>query len=78
VLETITGTPTVNRDCTISLVANVHESSGNLVRTSTLPGVLVGNGKHIRAVFETVVLPNGPNLPSVLTIEAERIRVNEE
>jgi len=72
--ETITGTLTVNRDCTISLLANVYDSSGNLVRTSTIPGVLVDNGKHIRAIFETVVLPNGANLPSVLTIEAERIQ----
>ena len=70
--ETIAGTLTVNRDCTISLLANVYDSSGNLVRTSTIPGVLVDNGKHIRAIFETVTLPNGVNLPSVLTIEAER------
>lgn len=72
--ETITGTLTVHRDCTISLLANVYDSSGNLVRTSTIPGVLVDNGKHIRAIFETVTLPNGVNLPSVLTIEAERIQ----
>ena len=61
--ETITGTLTVNRDCTIIVVANVYDSSGNLVRTSTIPGVLVDNGKHIRGIFETVVLPNGVNLP---------------
>ena len=72
--ETLTGTLTVNRDCTISLVANVYDSSGSLARTSTIPGVLVNNGKKIRAIFETVVLPNGLNLPSVLTIEADRIR----
>jgi hypothetical protein len=72
--ETIAGTLTVNRNCTISLLANVFDSSGNLVRTSTIPGVLVDNGKHIRAIFETVTLPNGVNLPSVLTIEAERIQ----
>jgi hypothetical protein len=76
--ETLTGTLTVNRDCTISLLANVYDSSGNLVRTSTIPGVLDDNGKHIRAIFETVVLPNGANLPSVLTIEAERIRGHAE
>jgi len=40
--------------------------------------VLVDNGKHIRAIFETVTLPNGVNLPSVLTIEAERIRGHAE
>ena len=76
--ETITGTLTVNRDCTISLLANVFDSSGNLVRTSTIPGVLVDNGKHIRAIFETVTLPNGVNLPSVLTIEAERVQGHAE
>ena len=76
--ETITGTLTVNRDCTIIVVANVYDSSGNLVRTSTIPGVLVDNGKHIRGIFETVVLPNGPNLPSVLTIEAERVQGHAE
>src|SRR4051812_10243115 len=72
--ETITGTFTVTRDCTITVVANVYDSSGNLVRTSTIPGVLVNNGKQIRAIFATVVLPNGLDLPSVLTLEADRIR----
>ena len=76
--ETITGILTVHRDCTISLLANVYDSSGNLARTSTIPGVLVDNGKHIRAIFETVTLPNGTNLPSVLTIEAERIQGHVE
>jgi hypothetical protein len=76
--ETITGTFTVNRDCTIIVVANVYDSSGHLVRTSTIPGVLVDNGKHIRGIFETVVLPNGVNLPSVLTIEANRIQGHAE
>lgn len=76
--ETLTGTLTVNRDCTISLLANVFDSSGNLVRTSTIDGVLVNNGKQIRAIFETVVLANGVSLPSVLTIEANRIRGHSE
>src|SRR5881275_836974 len=76
--ETITGTFTVTRDCAITVVANVYDSSGNLVRTSTIPGVLVNNGKQIRAIFETVVLPNGISLPSVLTLEADRIRGHAE
>ena len=76
--ETIAGTLTVNRDCTISLLANVYDDSGNLVRTSTIPGVLVNNGKQICAIFETVVLPNGLNLPSVLTIEAGRIQAHAQ
>jgi len=72
--ETLTGTLTVNRDCTISLLANVFDSSGRLVRISTIDGVLVNNGKRIRAIFETVVLANGVSLPSILTVEADRIR----
>ena len=71
--ETITGTLTVNRDCTILLVANVFDSSGNLVRTSTIDGVLVNNGKQIRAIFETV-LANGVSLGSVLTVDANRVQ----
>ena len=72
--ETLTGTLTVNRDCTISLLANVFDSSGTLVRTSTIDGVLVNNGKQIRAIFETVVLANGVSLGSVLTVDANRVR----
>src|SRR5437016_12455154 len=71
--ETITGTFTVARDCTITVVANVYDSSGNLVRTSTIPGVLVNNGKQIRAIFETLVLANGVSLGSVLTVDANRV-----
>jgi hypothetical protein len=76
--ETITGTFTVNSDCRIIVVADVYDSSGNLARTSTIPGVLVDNGKHIRGIFETVLLPNGLNLPSILTIEGDRIRGHAE
>ena len=72
--ETLTGTLTVNRDCTISLLANVFDSSGNSVRTSTIDGVLVNNGKQIRAIFETVVLANGVSLGSVLTVDANRVQ----
>ena len=72
--ETLTGTLTVNRDCTISLLANVFDSSGTLVRTSTIDGVLVNNGKQLRAIFETVVLANGVSLGSVLTVDANRVQ----
>jgi len=70
--ETLSGSFTINSDCTTSLIANVFDSSGNLVRTSTITGV--NNGKIIRAIFESVTLPNGTNLPSVLTIEGNRVQ----
>ena len=72
--ETLTGTLTVNRDCTISLLANVFDSAGTLVRTSTIDGVLVTNGKQFRGIFETVVLANGVSLGSVLTVDGNRVQ----
>jgi hypothetical protein len=72
--ETLTGTLTVNRDCTVTLNADVFDTGGNLVRTSILPGVLVNNGREIRAMFQSIVLPNGVSLPSALTVEVVRVR----
>jgi hypothetical protein len=72
--ETLNGTLTVNHDCTTRLDANVLDSNGNLIRTAKIDGVLVNNGQQIRGIFESVVLPNGVSLPSVLTIDAARIR----
>ena len=70
--ETFTGTLTVNRDCSILLLADVYDDSGNLVRSSTISGVLVNNEKQIRAIFDSVVLPNGVPLPAILTVDADR------
>jgi hypothetical protein len=72
--ETISGTISITRDCVLNLVANVYDNSGNLVRTSVIPGVLTENEKKLRAVFESVTIPNGPSLSSVLAVEGERIR----
>jgi len=72
--ETISVTISITRDCVLNLVANVYDNSVNLVRTSVIPGVLTDNGKKLRAVFESVTIPNGPSLSSVLTVEGERIR----
>jgi hypothetical protein len=72
--ERISGTLAVNRDCTTTLDTSVFDSDGNLVRTAKIQGVLVNNGKQVRAIFESVVLPDGVILPSVLTIDANRIR----
>ena len=76
--ETVTGTLAVNRDCTTILEANVYDSNGNLVRTSTIRGVFINNGKQIRTIFESVELPNGVSLPSVLTIESVRVRAHAD
>jgi hypothetical protein len=72
--ETLSGSFTINSNCTVSVITNVYDTSGNLARTSTLDGVLDDNGKHVRAIFESVALPNGVNLGSVLTVEGIRVQ----
>ena len=72
--ETIQGTYTINNNCALRLIADVYEESGTLVRTAAIDGVLVDNGKQIRAMFESVTLPNGASLGSVLSVEAIRVQ----
>jgi hypothetical protein len=71
--ESIKGTFTFSRDCRINLVANVYNEAGDLVRTSIILGVLADNGKLIRAIFASITA-NGVTLPSVLTVEGNRIQ----
>jgi len=72
--ETIHGTYTINSNCALRLIADVYDDSGTLVRSSVIDGVVVDNGKQIRAMFESVTLPNGALLGSVLTVEAIRVQ----
>lgn len=75
--ETITGTATVNPDCTGTFVADVFQS-GVLVRSSTLNVVWDDNARSARAIFTSVVLPDGTKLPSVLTADARRLFVLDD
>ena len=70
--ETFTGNATVNPDCTGTDVIQVFES-GVLVRTTMLNLVYDDNGRGARAIFKSLVLPNGASLPTVLTIEAQKV-----
>jgi hypothetical protein len=70
--ETFTGTYTVDSNCTGTDVIQVYES-GVLVRTTTLRTAYDDNGKHARAIFQSLVLPDGSTLPTILIIDAERI-----
>lgn len=70
--EVIKGKFTVKSNCTTELVANVYEN-GELVRTSVIDGVLLANSSKLRAIFRSVVLPDGTNLPVVITIEGEKL-----
>jgi hypothetical protein len=74
--ETFTGTATVNPDCTGTDTVSVFES-GVLVRTSILKVVYDDNGRSARAIFTSIVLPDGTTLQSILTIDARRVFVHD-
>lgn len=75
--ETFTGTSNVNEDCTGVDVIQVYES-GVLVRTTTLNLVYDDNGRGARAIFKSLVQPDGTTLPTVLTIEARKMFPGED
>jgi hypothetical protein len=70
--ETVTGTVTVKDNCTGTLNANVYQS-GQLVRTAVIDLVFDNNRQHLRAIFQSVSLPDGTNLPVVITIDGLRL-----
>jgi hypothetical protein len=75
--ETVTGTVTVNRDCTGTLNANVYQS-GQLVRTAVIDLVFDNNRRHLRAIFQSASLPDGTNLPVVITIDGMRLSTGHD
>lgn len=70
--ETIKGTGTVNHDCTATYKVDVYDGAGNLLRTAVLAGVFVDKERELRAIFASLVLPNGASLPPVITINAKK------
>jgi hypothetical protein len=72
--ETFSGTYTITGDCALSGTVNVYDDSGTLQRTTVLKGVVVNNGKGVRLIYDSITLPpNGAPLPSVLTLEGNKI-----
>jgi hypothetical protein len=76
--ETIKGTGTVNHDCTATYKVDVYDGAGNLLRTAVLAGVFVDNKTELRAMFASLVLPNGASLPPVITVNAKKIFHQDE
>jgi len=71
---TFTGTYTVNSDCTgTASNLEVFDSLGNKVRTTGLDFVFDDDVQEMRAIFTSVVLPNGTPLPTAITLEARRL-----
>jgi len=71
-LEDISGTNSVSGDCTSSFTINVLVN-GQLLRTAQLAAVYDNSGNHVRAIFQSLSLPDGTNLPVVITIDGNRV-----
>jgi hypothetical protein len=69
--ETLSGTLVVNSDCTGTITLNFYEA-GQLVRTSDLSIVFVENQRELRMVQKSLTLPNGVNVPVVITVDAKK------
>jgi hypothetical protein len=74
--ETLTGTLTIEDDCTGSVTLTFSEA-GVPVRTSVLSIVLVDDKNEIRMVQKSLTLPNGSTIPVVITADARRIATKD-
>jgi hypothetical protein len=71
-VEDIEGSVAVNRDCTATATINVLVA-GVLQRTAVLALVYDTNKNHARMIFQSLKLPDGTNIPVVITIDANRL-----
>ena len=69
--ETMSGTLTVNSDCTGTMTVEFFEA-GNLVRTSVLSVAFVDNQNELQMVQKSLTLPNGAAVPVVITAVAKK------
>jgi hypothetical protein len=75
-VETITGTVSVNKDCTATATIDVYQD-GQLQRSAVLAVVYDSNGNHARMIFQSLTLPDGTNLPVVITLDANRLFIKD-
>jgi len=75
-VEDISGTVNVNKDCTATATIDVLVN-GQLQRTADFALVYDCDGNHARMIFQSLKLPDGTNVPVVLTVDANRL-VNKD
>lgn len=71
--DTIAGTVAVNSDCTGTATVRIYSPSGTLLRTAVLALVFVDNAREFRAIFQSLVLANGTNVPAVITMDGKKL-----
>jgi hypothetical protein len=70
--EDIAGNITVNKDCTSSGTIAVFVN-GQLQRTAVIALVYDSNMNHVRLIFQSLTLPDGTNVPVVISGDSNRI-----
>jgi hypothetical protein len=70
--ETLTGTWTVQPDCTGRVRASIFQS-GVLSRTVVLAIVFDGISTEVRMVQKSLTLPDGKSIPVVITLEGRKL-----
>lgn len=71
--STISGTYTVDPDCTGTVRFSRFDESGNLLSTGTLDLVWDDNMREVRFVFTSIVLPDGTPIPVVIKGEGRKL-----
>lgn len=71
-VEDISGTVSVNKDCTATATVSVFVN-GQLQRTAVLAIAYDDNMNHARGIFQSLVLPDGTNVPVVITTDNTRV-----
>ena len=71
-VEDISGAVSVNGDCSAMATIEVLVN-GQVVRTALLALVYDNNQKNARGIFQSLTLPNGTNVPVVITIDLARV-----
>jgi len=71
--STLSGTYTVNRDCTGSASFSEFDQSGNLLITATTDFFWVNNMREILFIFTSATLPNGTSLATVINGNAKKL-----
>jgi hypothetical protein len=74
--EDISGTIKLQEDCTA--IGNINVLVDDVKqRIAVLALVYNQDANHLRAIFQSLALPDGTNLPVVITIEGERDHTDE-
>jgi hypothetical protein len=74
----LSGTFTVESNCTGTMTAGVYDQSGALLRTIYMSLVFDDQAQELRGLVRALVVANGPILPAVITGAAKRVFPNRE